>query len=64
MTVDTNTNTGKHRQSETDEAIEAEGEAQVKYLCINIADAVDNRPLKDLLFHQNCLPRGLREYNL
>lgn len=44
--------------------IEAEGEAQVKYIHINIADAVDNRPLRALLFHHSHIPEGLQEYNL
>lgn len=29
-----------------------------------MADAVDDRPLKALLFHHNHLPKGLQEYNL
>lgn len=44
----------KHREAQTEwdrwRQIEAEGEAEVKYPHISIADAVDNRPLKALLF--------------
>lgn len=58
----------KHWEAQTEwdrwRQIEAEGEAQVKYPHINIADAVDNRPLKALLFHRNHLPQELQEYNL
>lgn len=53
----------KHWEAQTEwdrwRRIEAEGEAQVKYPHIKIADAVDDRPLKPLLFHHNHLPKGL-----